>query len=95
MHAFINLNRICEQDTEFHGVQFRAGDNIVIPSFVTDRDERTFADPDTFNPDRSKKERNQHHAFGAGAHKCIGQYICARRHQRRGAGCALSYCDPD
>jgi cytochrome P450 len=69
MHAFINLNRICEQDTEFHGVQFRAGDNIVVPSFVTDRDERTFADPDTFNPDRSKKERNQHHAFGAGAHK--------------------------
>ena len=25
MHAFINLNRICERDTEFHGVQFRAG----------------------------------------------------------------------
>lgn len=55
MHAFINLNRICEQDTEFHGVQFRAGDNIVVPSFVTDRDERTFADPDTFNPARSKR----------------------------------------
>ena len=75
MHAFINLNRICERDTEFHGVKFRAGDNIVIPSFVTDRDERTFADPDTFKPDRSKKERNQHHAFGAGAHKCIGLHV--------------------
>lgn len=75
MHAFINLNRICERDTDFHGVQFRAGDNIVIPSFVTDRDERTFADPDTFNADRSKKERNQHHAFGAGAHKCIGLHV--------------------
>ena len=75
MHAFINLNRICERDTEFHGVQFRAGDNIVVPSFVTDRDERTFADPDTFNSDRSKKERNQHHAFGAGAHKCIGLHV--------------------
>jgi len=75
MHAFINLNRICEQDTEFHGVRFRAGDNIVVPSFVTDRDERTFADPDTFNPARSKKERNQHHAFGAGAHKCIGLHV--------------------
>lgn len=75
MHAFINLNRICERDTEFHGVQFRAGDNIVIPSFVTDRDARTFADPDTFNAERSKKERNQHHAFGAGAHKCIGLHV--------------------
>lgn len=75
MHAFINLNRICERDTDFHGAQFRAGDNIVIPSFVTDRDERTFADPDTFNSDRSKRERNQHHAFGAGAHKCIGLHV--------------------
>jgi len=72
MHAFINLNRICERDTVFHGVAFRAGDNIVVPSFVTDRDERVFADPDAFNADRSKREKNQHHAFGAGAHKCIG-----------------------
>ena len=75
MHAFINLNRICERDTVFHGVTFRAGDNIVVPSFVTDRDERVFADPDAFNADRSKREKNQHHAFGAGAHKCIGLHV--------------------
>ena len=75
MHAFINLNRICERDTVFHGVAFRAGDNIVVPSFVTDRDERVFADPDAFNADRSKREKNQHHAFGAGAHKCIGLHV--------------------
>ena len=75
MHAFINLNRICERDTVFHGVAFRAGDNIVVPSFVTDRDDRVFADPDEFNPDRSKREKNQHHAFGAGAHKCIGLHV--------------------
>ena len=75
MHAFINLNRICERDTVFHGVAFRAGDNIVVPSFVTDRDERVFADPNAFNADRSKREKNQHHAFGAGAHKCIGLHV--------------------
>ncbi|MEC8113054.1 MAG: cytochrome P450, partial [Pseudomonadota bacterium] len=46
-----------------------------IPSFVTDRDERIFADPDTFNAERSKRERYQHHAFGAGAHKCIGLHV--------------------
>ena len=54
MHAFINLNRICEADTEFHGVQFKQGDNIVVPSFVTDRDAATFPDPHNFNPERSK-----------------------------------------
>ena len=75
MHAFINLNRICERDTVFHGVAFRAGDNIVVPSFVTDRDERVFADPDAFNADRTKREKNHHHAFGAGAHKCIGLHV--------------------
>ena len=75
MHAFINLNRICVDDVEFHGVQFREGDNIVIPSFVTDRDERVFDDSNAFNPKRSKRARNQHHAFGAGVHKCIGLHL--------------------
>ena len=75
MHAFINLNRICEADTEFHGVQFKQGDNIVVPSFVTDRDAKTFPDPHNFNPERSKVERTMHHAFGDGPHKCIGMHL--------------------
>ncbi len=75
MHAFINLNRIVERDVEFHGVQFKQGDNVVIPSFVTDRDGRTFPEPHSFNPDRSKQERNLHHAFGGGPHKCIGMHL--------------------
>jgi cytochrome P450 len=75
MHAFINLNRIVERDVEFHGVQFKKGDNVVIPSFVTDRDARAFPDPHSFNPGRSKQERNLHHAFGGGPHKCIGMHL--------------------
>ncbi len=75
MHAFINLNRIVERDIEFHGVQLKKGDNVVIPSFVTDRDARTFPEPHRFNPDRSKQERNLHHAFGGGPHKCIGMHL--------------------
>lgn len=75
MHAFINLNRICEQDIEFHGVTFRKGDNIVIPTFVTDRDGRNFTDPHSFNPERPKKEQTMHHAFGDGPHKCIGMHL--------------------
>mgnify|MGYP001096255880 CR=1 FL=1 len=75
MQAFINLNRICEQDMEFHGVQFRKGDNIVIPSFVMDRDARSFKEPHIFNPDRPKQEISMHHAFGDGPHKCIGMHL--------------------
>lgn len=75
MQAFINLNRICAQDMDFHGVQLREGDNIVIPTFVTSRDPREFEQPHTFSTDRSKTELHQHHAFGAGAHKCIGLHL--------------------
>lgn len=75
MHAFINLNRIVSEDLEFHGVRFKAGDNVVIPTFVTDRDPSVFPDPDRFDVGRSATERNRHHAFGAGAHKCIGLHL--------------------
>lgn len=75
MHAFINLNRIVSEDCEFHGVQFKAGDNVVIPSFVTNRDESVFSEPDRFDEGRSATERNRHHAFGAGAHKCLGLHL--------------------
>jgi cytochrome P450 len=75
MHAFINLNRIVSEDTGFHGVQFRAGDNVVIPSYLTDRDPRAFPDPDRFDEGRTPSQRNRHHAFGAGAHKCLGLHL--------------------
>ncbi|MEM9313261.1 MAG: cytochrome P450 [Pseudomonadota bacterium] len=75
MHAFINLNRIVSEDMDFHGVRFRAGDNVVVPSYLTDRDPRAFPEPDDFNVERTARERNRHHAFGAGAHKCLGLHL--------------------
>ncbi len=75
LNAFISLNRICEQDTEIDGVLIKAGDNVVIPSAITSRDPLVFGAPDTFDPERSRGEQNRHHAFGAGAHKCIGLHL--------------------
>ncbi len=75
LNAFISLNRICEQDTQLEGVLIKAGDNVVIPSAITSRDPRVFGAPDTFDTDRSRGELNRHHAFGAGAHKCIGLHL--------------------
>jgi cytochrome P450 len=75
MHAFINLNRVCTGDTDFHGIRFRQGDNVVIPTFAVDRDERSFPDPHQFDNTRSASERNLHHAFGAGGHKCAGIHL--------------------
>ncbi|MGD2007548.1 MAG: cytochrome P450 [Cellvibrionales bacterium] len=75
LNAFISLNRICEDDTELDGVLIRAGDNVVIPSAVTSRDPQAFPAPDDFSSERTRSEQNQHHAFGAGAHKCIGLHL--------------------
>ena len=75
LNAFISLNRICEQDTEVEGVLIKAGDNVVIPSAITSRDPTVFGAPDIFDTDRSRGEQNRHHAFGAGAHKCIGLHL--------------------
>ena len=67
MHAFLNLNRICMRDVEFHGVTFRKGDNILVPTFVVDRDARAFQCPHEFRPERPKSERNVHQASGPAA----------------------------
>jgi len=75
LNAFISLNRICERDIELAGVLVRKGDNVVIPSAITSRDPGVFPKPDAFNVERSRTELNQHHAFGAGAHKCIGLHL--------------------
>jgi len=75
LNAFISLNRICETDTELDGVPIKAGDNLVIPSTVTSRDPQAFPSPNAFSNQRSRSEQNQHHAFGAGAHKCIGLHL--------------------
>ena len=75
MHAFLNLNRICMQDMEFHGVSFKKGDSIVVPTFVVDRDEHSFSSPHEFMPQRAKGERNAHQAFGSGGHKCAGIHL--------------------
>ncbi|MDG1066663.1 MAG: cytochrome P450 [Luminiphilus sp.] len=75
LNAFISLNRICEQDIEIEGVLIKAGDNVVVPSAITSRDPQVFGAPDTFDSNRSRGEQNRHHAFGAGAHKCVGLHL--------------------
>jgi len=65
--------RIALADIELDdGVRIRAGEGVVILIAAANHDERTFAHPETFDPERTTR---QHIAFGYGVHQCLGQNL--------------------
>ncbi|MCZ0991709.1 cytochrome P450 [Streptomyces diastatochromogenes] len=54
-------------------VTLRAGDKLLALAASANRDERKFADPDTFDIDRP--DLPDHLAFSLGAHYCLGTYL--------------------
>ncbi len=64
------LFRVVTRPTELEGVQLNKGDRLWVMFGAANRDERTFADAETFEPGRDNL--SQHIAFGFGAHFCIG-----------------------
>jgi cytochrome P450 len=88
--SLIYLGREALHDVERHGTTIPAGSVLRLAVGSANRDERVFADPDRFWPDRPDLHRGKelraapsgdgwasHIAFGAGAHFCIG-YELAR-----------------
>lgn len=65
----LHFMRHAREDTELAGVPIAGGDAVATWLVSANRDENKFDDPDTFDPARVP---NQHIAFGAGAHYCIG-----------------------
>jgi cytochrome P450 len=64
------LFRICTEDSEVAGISIPKGARLWVMFGSGNRDERVFADPDRFDPDRANL--NESLAFGRGAHFCIG-----------------------
>ena len=65
----IYMRRTATRDVNFHGTPVRAGDKLALYYAAANRDEAVFPDPDRFDVGR---EPNDHLAFGAGEHSCIG-----------------------
>jgi len=61
--------RTCIEAHEIHGQRIEVGDRILMLYQSANRDDRVFDDPDAFVIDR---EPNNHLAFGAGTHFCLG-----------------------
>lgn len=59
-------------DTEVGGVQFKAGDQLLVLLGAANLDDREFPCAGQFQPDRSP---NRHLTFGTGIHRCLGSHI--------------------
>lgn len=67
--------RILTQDYEFHGVQMKEGDLILLPQLLSGLDERENACPMHVDFNR---EKISHTTFGHGSHLCVGQHLARR-----------------
>jgi hypothetical protein len=66
------VGRLVKKDTEFGGVQMRAGQYVLMAHSVANRDSRVFPYPDTYIVDRTP---NRHLSLGIGVHRCLGVHL--------------------
>jgi len=59
-------------DIEFAGQVIRAGDGLIFPNDIANRDVTEFADPDRLD---LRRDARRHVAFGFGVHQCLGQTL--------------------
>jgi cytochrome P450 len=68
----IYMRRTARADVDLAGKQVREGDKVVMYFGSANRDPEKFDHPDVLDLARSP---NEHIAFGAGAHGCLGQHL--------------------
>jgi cytochrome P450 len=66
------IRRIASEDIELHGKVIRAGEGVIFELAGANYDALEFPDP--MRLDLARPAR-QHHAFGYGAHQCLGQSL--------------------
>jgi cytochrome P450 len=80
INSWIGTSRVLKRDHEFHGIEMKAGDRVVVLAELPAWDPQDFPDP--FKVD-FKRPAIPHLAFGGGVHRCAGSHL-ARRELRIG-----------
>lgn len=62
--------RVAVEDIEIAGETIRAGEGVILPNDIGNRDPSVFPEPDRLDLERNPR---QHVAFGFGVHQCLGQ----------------------
>lgn len=86
----LGLLRYAHTDVEMAGVTIRRGDAVILSVNSANRDDATFSDAETFDPDRGERG---HVGFGHGPHFCIGASLA--RTELRAAFATLARRLPD
>jgi len=71
-YAPITMARLVKEDMEFHGVQMKKEDWVLLPFPAANRDDKQFANAHEVIIDRKE---NRHVAFGLGIHRCLGEHL--------------------
>ncbi|WP_305785618.1 cytochrome P450 [Symbioplanes lichenis] len=66
------VRRIANEDITLHDTTIKAGDGVIFELAGANYDEREFPEPEKLDLTRPAR---QHHAFGYGAHQCLGQSL--------------------
>jgi cytochrome P450 len=74
-YAIVIPARKVMADVEIQGCPMKAGDMVAIPLTAATRDEAAFSDAMTVDINR---KHNNHIAFGAGPHRCLGSHLARR-----------------
>jgi cytochrome P450 len=67
-------SRTVARDMVFHGVPMKAGDPVLLPTYLAGRDPRAWHDPHVIDIDRHPR----HVTFGIGPHVCLGVHLAKR-----------------
>lgn len=79
-HSWIAVSRVLKRDHDFHGVEMKKDDRVVVLAELPCWDPKDFPDPHKVD---FRRENNPHLAFGGGVHRCAGSHL-ARRELRIG-----------
>lgn len=72
VYSFVVPARKATRDVEIGGCPVRAGEMVMLPLAVTNRDPERFENPLEVDPHRTT---TNHVAFGSGPHRCLGSHL--------------------
>ncbi|MEU6352711.1 cytochrome P450 [Streptomyces sp. NPDC047072] len=72
VYSFVIPARKATRDVEIGGCPVKAGEMVMLPLSVTNRDPDRYEDPLTVDPHRTT---TNHVAFGSGPHRCLGSHL--------------------